>query len=229
MIFLHKYLAEQTIRAIITGKKIKTLSLAVQCNAGRMLCWSSLLLGGRFQSLGFCSHSGRTALSESSSYHVLVAELYCSNLGGQGLDYFFFCLLLHFWDGLEGSEDNAHCHRAWATMCTVTWAPWSPENGMSLLPSKFSCQSKSPSVKPSHIVPTCLLEEPLLSPRGHRGSTRIIALAQERSIIPRFSLCFITFPPALMGTTKWRAKRQDAEESKQDHVALFRCSPSGSS
>lgn len=43
---------------------------------------------------------------------------------------------------------------------------------------------------------------------------------------PHSFLCFITFPPALMGTIKWRVKRQDAGESKQDRVALLRFSPS---
>lgn len=38
--------------------------------------------------------------------HMLVAELCCSNLGGQGLWLMiFFSLLLHFGDGLEGSEE----------------------------------------------------------------------------------------------------------------------------
>lgn len=68
------------------------------------------------------------------------------------------------------------------------------------------------------------LQEDMEGPQGW-----ITTLVQERSILPQASLCFITFPPALMGTTKWRVKRQDAGESKQDDVALFRFSSSGSS
>lgn len=67
------------------------------------------------------------------------------------------------------------------------------------------------------------LQEDMEGPQGW-----ITTLVQERSILPQASLCFITFPPALMGTTKWRVKRQDAGESKQDDVALFRFSSSGS-
>lgn len=72
---------------------------------------------------------------------------------GKGFDWFFFFSTSSFlrWKDLKRS---AHCHRARATMCTVTWAPWSPENGTtSVQTSKLSCQFKFPSVKPSHIAP----------------------------------------------------------------------------
>lgn len=135
---------------------------------------------------------------------------------GKMIFFLYFCIFKMGWKDLKRSTD---CHRAWATTSRVTWAPWSPENGTSL-PSKFSCQFKSSSVKPTHIVPlvegstfsggnyeqSCSSKMPFggASPlsRGDGGSTRIIALAQERSILPQSSLCFITFPPALMGTTK---------------------------
>lgn len=177
--------------------------------------------------------------------HMLVAEL-AQTWVGKGFDWWLFFSTSAFlrW---AGKFWRAHCHRARATMCRVTRAPWSPENGTRLLPWKSSCQFKFPGVKPSHIVrewkeahslgttrnkagaPKCLLEESLLSPRGYGGSTRITILAQERFILPQSSLCFITFPPALMGTTKWRVKMEAAGESKQDYVALFRFSPLDSS
>lgn len=69
------------------------------------------------------------------------------------IDDFFFLYFCIFEMGWKDLKRSAHCHRAWATTCTVPWAPWSPENGTSLLPSKFSCQFEFPSVKPSHIVP----------------------------------------------------------------------------
>lgn len=67
---------------------------------------------------------------------------------GKGFDwwFFFFLYLCLFEMGWKDLKRSAHCHRAWATMCTVT-------RTTILLTSKFSCQFKFPSVKPSHIAP----------------------------------------------------------------------------
>lgn len=135
------------------GKKIKTVSLAVQCNVGRMLCCDSLLLGGRSQSLGCCSHSGRTALSESSSYHMLVAELYCSNMGGQGLwlmIFFFslyFCIFLR-WAGKIWREvlmSQSMSHNVHSYMSSLEPRKWNESPAIKiLLPIQVSkCEAKS--------------------------------------------------------------------------------------
>lgn len=198
-------------------KKVQncTLGCSVQCRG--MFCCVSLLLGGS-QSPGALFTKWQDCLEweQLLPYAGGRAVLLQPGWGRWFFFFLYFCIFKMGWKDLKRSTD---CHRAWATTSRVTWAPWSPENGTSL-PSKFSCQFKSSSVKPTHIVPlvegstfsggnyeqSCSSKMPFggASPlsRGDGGSTRIIALAQERSILPQSSLCFITFPPALMGTTK---------------------------
>lgn len=105
------------------------LGCSVQCRG--VLCCDSLLLGGGLSHLGFAHTVAglpwvRAALATCAGGRaVLLKPGWARDLIA---DFFFLCIFEMGWKDLKRS---AHCYRAWATMSTVTWAPWSPENGTS--------------------------------------------------------------------------------------------------
>lgn len=243
-------MSEQTIRAIITGKKVQNyiLGCSVQCRGAALLWFSAFKSGGGSQWPGALFTQWQDCLEwEQLLPHVLVAELYCSNLAGQGL-----WLMMFF------SSTSAFLRwagRIWREVLTVTeHEPQCAELHELLGVQKMeqvSCRGNSPANSSFQVWSQVTL---YISGRKHvlwgqlgtklqlqnafwRSLSSLLedregpqgSLAQERSILPQSSLCFITLPPAMMGATKWRVTKQDAGKSKQDDVALFRFSPSGSS
>lgn len=217
-------------------KKVQNCILGCSVQCGGMLCYDSLLLGGGSQSPGFCSHSGRIALSESSSYHMWWWQSYTAQTWvGKGFDWwFFFSLLLHFWDGLEGSEEKCSLsqsmsHNMHSYMSSLEPRIWNEPPAIKiLLPIQVSkCEAKSyyTITGRKHVLWGQLGAKLQLQNAFWRSQTMEVPQG-SLSLLPQPSLSFITLPPALMGTTKWRVKRQDAGESKQDHGALFRFPPS---
>lgn len=130
-------------------KKVQncTLGCSVQCRG--MLCCDSLLLGGS-QSPGALFTKWQDCLEweQLLPYAGGRAVLLQPGWGRWFFFFLYFCIFKMGWKDLKRSAD---CHRAWATTSRVTWAPWSPENGTSLLPTKFSCQSKCEAKSPCTI------------------------------------------------------------------------------